>query len=137
MPGCAGWTDPVLWSRLSETPFDDVRLRIVDALTLRAEQPKLGTDRMELLWVTVLLGVHRGGRQKLKALKQVRDAIATDMQLTNQLLPVLASAVRSIRGPEARAALSSVVTLIAIRPELEPAVASALPELTLSPLAAA
>ena len=35
-PGSAGHSDPLLWFRLLETPFDDVRLKLVDALEQRA-----------------------------------------------------------------------------------------------------
>ncbi|MFZ2281008.1 MAG: hypothetical protein WAW39_24630, partial [Prosthecobacter sp.] len=52
-----------------------------------------------------------------------------------KLLPVLAATVRSIRGPEARAALAAVMSLLARRPELESAIAAALPELVLHPVA--
>jgi hypothetical protein len=35
-PGSAGHSDPLLWFRLLETPFDDVRLKLVDAVEQRA-----------------------------------------------------------------------------------------------------
>ena len=135
-PDSPGWKDPVLWSRISETPFDDLRLKMVDALTEREVQPRVHGDSLEHIWISVLLGVHRGGRQKLKAVKQIRDSIGKDPGIAEQLLPVLASAVRSIRGPEARAALSALLTLTAQKPELEPLIAKTLPELNLEAVAA-
>jgi hypothetical protein len=134
-PECAAWNDPVLWGRISETPFEDLRLRVVEALARR--HATLAPDALTALWISVLLGVHRGGRSKLKALVQVKEAILTDETHAPRLIPVLATAVRSIRGPEARAALSAVVSMIAERPALEPAVAAALPELNFTPLAPA
>jgi hypothetical protein len=92
----------------------------------------LQADSVEHIWISVLLGVHRGGRQKLKALQQIRDHLEQEPAKADQLLPVLAAAVRSIRGPEARAALSALLTLVARQPQLEPALASALPELNLN-----
>ena len=77
--------------------------------------------------------MNRGGRQKLRAVQQVAGAIAKQPEAHSTLLPVLATAVRSIRGPEARAALSAVLGLLAVQPELEKAVLAALPELDLHP----
>ncbi len=125
--------DPVLWSRLAETPFDDLRLRIVDHLALRADAatpgPGLGADQLAPVWCAVLLGVHRGGRQKLKAVRELADAIAREPGKAPSLLPVLAVAVRSVRGPEMRAGLAAVLGLVARRPELGAAVRERLPEL--------
>lgn len=127
--GSVGYNDPVLWSRLAETPFDELRLKFVDHLAERVEKPSLSTDQLAPIWCAVLLGVHRGGRQKLKAVRQVSDAIARQPDRAASLLPVLAVAVRSIRGPEMRAGLAAVMTLLARHPELEPQVRALLPEL--------
>jgi hypothetical protein len=128
-----GWADAALWSRMAETPYPDLRARMVDALTIRAEKPPVSAEDLAPVWTSVLLDVHRGGRQKLKALRQIADALAASPN--EKLLPVLVATVRSIRGPEARAALASVMALLARRPELENAVAAALPELKLHPQA--
>ncbi len=87
------------------------------------------------VWSSVLLGVHRGGRQKAKAAVQVAQAIARTPQQAEQLMPVLAVAVRSVRGPEMRAGLSAVVALVEARPELAPLVRQHLPELELESVA--
>ncbi|MBC8012398.1 MAG: hypothetical protein H7067_20135, partial [Burkholderiales bacterium] len=127
--GSAAYDDPVLWSRLAETPFDDLKLRLIDHLALRLETPALTADQLAPVWCAVLLGVHRGGRQKLKAVRELADAIAAAPETAAKLLPVLAVAVRSVRGPEMRAGLSAVMTLLARRPELAGAVRARLPEL--------
>ena len=124
------YADPVLWSRLAETPFEDLRLRIVDHLALRLEQPELSADQLAPVWCAVLLGVHRGGRQKLKAVRELADAIAREPEKAAGLLPVLVVAVRSVRGPEMRAGLAAVLGLVARRPELAAAVRERLPELS-------
>lgn len=126
------YDDPVLWARLAETPYDDMRLRLVEALEGRLRPARLGQEGSAVVWASVLLAVHRGGRQKLKAVRQMCDEIAAEPARAPELLPVMTVAVRSIRAPEMRAGLSAVLTLLERRPELGDAVAEALPELELS-----
>ncbi len=128
-PASAGYNDPVLWSRLAETPFDDLRLKLVDHLALRVQSPLLLMDDLAPVWCAVLLGVHRGGRQKLKAVRQIAEAIALNTERCAALLPVLTVAIRSVRGPEMRAGLAAVMSLLAVRPELAGVVRVSLPEL--------
>jgi hypothetical protein len=206
-PASPGWDDPVLWTRLLETPHEDLRLSLVDALERRAvpnartshahrpdsrtsdsrtsppgepggsgagsdqegsarpesgvrpniEDPRrspsapegrstapsvaasprglarLGPAALAPLWAAVLLGIHRGGRRKLAALRQVSDAVRSDPASADVLMPVLAAAIRSVRAPEARAGLAAIVSAVGERPELEAIVARALPELQLMP----
>ena len=192
-----GWDDPTLWTRLLETPHEDLRLRLVDLLERRAtasdprtstnsasraptREPKgsapgsdrtgdatsqppspapkganpgrspwapsrkrsggsgalapralhrLGPAALAPMWTAVLLGIHRGGRRKLAALRQISDAIRSDPASADVLMPVLAAAIRSVRSPEARAGLAAIVSAVAARPELEAVVARELPEL--------
>ena len=77
----------------------------------------------------MLLGVHRGGRQKIKATQQVARKLADDPAQAEKLLPVLVVAVRSVRGAEFRAGLAAVVAAVEARPELGPLVRQHLPEL--------
>jgi hypothetical protein len=130
--GSVGYNDAVLWSRLAETPFEDLRLKLVDLLALRVKTPELSADQLAPVWCAVLLGVHRGGRQKLKAVRDLAEAIAKTPEQAARLLPILAVAVRSIRGPEMRAGLAAVMTLLAKRPELADVVRARLPELQFS-----
>jgi hypothetical protein len=129
------WEDSVLWSRLAETPFDGLRLKLVDTLALRAALPGRHAGDLAPVWTAVLLGVHRGGRQKLKAVHQVAGAIASDESLADSLLPVLVVAVRSIREPERRAGLAAVVALATRSSAMEAAVKKSLPELNLFSMA--
>lgn len=129
-PECPGRDDPVLFCRLMETPFDDLRLRLVDLLQQRS-LPGEATPGLTHVWTSVLLGVARGGRQKLKAVHQIADAIIANPALADELLPVLAIAVRSVRKPEARAGLAAVVATITRNPRTAEAVARHLPELEL------
>ena len=74
-PSSPGYDDAALWSRLLETPYDDVRLRLVEELNKRTRETDgptaLKRQDLSMVWMTVLLGVHRGGRAKLKALRQI------------------------------------------------------------------
>jgi hypothetical protein len=129
-------SDPTLWSRLAETPHDDLRLRVVDFLQRQTKLPGADGNRIENIWRSVLLGVHRGGRQKAKAVRQISEAIVENPGRVENLLPVLAVAVRSVRGPEMRAGLAAVVTLAEGRPELAQAVRRHLPEIKFAEVAA-
>jgi hypothetical protein len=136
-PKSPGYDDAALWSRLLETPYDDVRIRLVEELHKRAHEvggpPALARHDLTSVWTTVLLGVHRGGRAKLKALRQISQAIASQPDRADELVPVLAVAIRSVRPPEARAGLSAILTAVAARPELEATLARYIPELRLAP----
>ncbi|CAA9433883.1 MAG: hypothetical protein AVDCRST_MAG64-3686 [uncultured Phycisphaerae bacterium] len=127
----AGWNDPALWSRLIETPHDDLRLFVLDALDRRQSLPGTGTAELAGLWSGVLLNIHRGGRKKLAALRQISQAVRDDPAAADRLVPVLAAAIRSVRAPEARAGLAAVVSAVEARPELESMVVRELPELVL------
>ena len=126
-----GLADAALWSRLAETPHDDIRLRVVDYLQCQAKLPGTDANKLENIWRSVLLGVHRGGRQKAKAVQQVAQAITENPSSVESLLPVLAVAVRSVRGPESRAGLAAVVSVIEAQPQLTESIRRFLPELKL------
>jgi hypothetical protein len=136
-PDSAGFGDASLWARLLETPYDDVRIRLVQQLSQRTQAkagpPALRRQDLSLIWSSVLLGIHRGGRAKLAALRQISQALANHPEQADQLLPVVAVAIRSVRLPEARTGLSAILSAVAIRPELESMLARAIPELRLLP----
>jgi hypothetical protein len=125
------YDDPALWSRLLESPFDDCRLRLVEVLRARTSLPGQKNGRLTVLWCGVLLNVHRGGRHKLLALRQVSDALVEDPGRAETLLPVLAVALRSVRAPEARAGLAALVHAADLRPDILPLVERYLPEVQL------
>ncbi|MBL8753147.1 MAG: hypothetical protein JNK15_07585 [Planctomycetes bacterium] len=121
--------DAGLWSRLLESPFDDVRLRLVHELASRSGAPPLHLRDLQPLWTGVLLNVHRGGRAKVQALHQLARAVAVEPADAAALLPVFAVAVRSVRGAEARIGLAALVQAVDRMPSLQPAVQAAFPEL--------
>ncbi len=127
----AAYWDPLLWHRLLETPFPDLRRGMVEALEDHPGGLPASPDDLGPLWISSLMDVHRGGRQKLRAIRQIADAIAEKPERGDNLLPLLAIAVRSIRGPERRAGLSAVITLVENHPDLTGMVSRFLPELVI------
>lgn len=117
LPGSALADDAQLWARLCETPYDDVRARMIAALEKRAKGPATARD-LAPVWAAVLLGVHRGGRAKLAAVRQLAAAMERDPARADALMPVLRVAARSIRRPEFRAGLAAIAGAVSRRPEL-------------------
>lgn len=125
---CPGRDDPVLFCRLLETPYHDLKLRVVDLLERRS-LPGEAAPGLTPIWTAVLVGIHRGGRQKLRASRQLAEALSREPSRADEVLPILAAAVRSVRRPESRAALSAVVGSLTVEPTLSEAVGRWLPEL--------
>jgi hypothetical protein len=129
--------DVTLWQRLLESPHDDVRLALAAELEARLSggpdplelSPALDPDRLRLLWASVLLNVRRGGRVKPGVIGQVARRLALRPEEAGQLLPLLTVALRSLRGPERRAALAAVVRLVEHHPDAAPLVRLSIPEL--------
>jgi hypothetical protein len=121
--------DATVWQRLIESPYDDVRETVLAELTRRAGAAD--PDSVRLLWVTVLLNVARGGRHKSGVIDQVVARLARHPDEADRLLPLLAVAVRSLRGPEFRAGLVGIVRLAEENAELAPAIRHKFPELQL------
>jgi hypothetical protein len=138
-PQSPGYNDPELWGRLLETPYDDVRIQLIGQLSHRVRSGSSLTNRQDFtgIWTAVLLGVHRGGRAKLQALRQVSAAMAEHPEQAEQLIPVLAIAIRSVRPPEVRAGLSAILSAVSAKPELEQALTQRIPELRLPPIGGA
>lgn len=132
-PQSPGWPDPILHARLLESPYDDIRLPLIDALQARSKLPGLALADLAPLWSGALLNIHRGGRHKLRALSQLTGAMAVNPTLAPTLLPLVAIALRSVRAPEMRHALAAIVRLLDDHPDLASAVQQHLPELVLSP----
>jgi len=126
-----------LWTKLVESPYDDVRISIVRHLEQFASidtalRVLLARAPLETVWATVLLNIHRGSRAKRLAASQVAEAIERDPARAPQLLPLLAVAARSIRAPEFRAGLAALVRTAVRKPEVAQAVAQSFPELKLA-----
>jgi hypothetical protein len=119
--------DPAIWHRLIESPYDDIRGPLIEALAQRADGAD--ADTVRLLWATVLLNVVRGGRHKPGVVARVVARILTKPEEAEQLLPLLAVAVRSLRGPEFRTGLAGVVAMVEHKPDLLPVVRQRFPEL--------
>jgi hypothetical protein len=124
----AGYNDPALWARLLETPYEDVRLTLVKVLELRKKIPGASADVLVPVWASVLLGIQRGGRQKISALHQISRALVEHADDAEKLLPIMAVAIRSVRPAEARVGLAAVVQTIEANPAITEKVLAALPE---------
>jgi hypothetical protein len=145
----AGWSwflaeprvrgDVEAWRRLMESPYDDVRLGLVAELEARTadgddpaiERGNLDAERLRTLWASVLLNVERGYRAKPLVVRQLlRRAQARPDDLP-RLLPLLAVALRSVRGPEFRSGLAAVVRVADRDASARALVEQAFPELQL------
>ncbi len=128
-----------IWQRLFESPYDDVRLRLVAHLEERFGKktvalPKnvaLAPDLVRLLWATVLLNIHRGNRHKPMVVRQMARRLADCPDDAPLLLPLFKVALRSLRGPEWRAGLAGIVQLVQRRPDLASLVEKEISELQL------
>ena len=118
----------LLWAALSESPYDDVRAFLVRHLKER--ESTFAPDTLRHVWVTILLGVHRGGKSKRAALRQIAERVARRPADASALLPLLGLALRSVRPPERRAALAAVARAAFLEPALRAAIARDLPELS-------
>jgi len=129
--------DVALWQRLMESPYDDVRLALVADLEGRLAGHDLGgmsplaldPERLRLLWASVLLNIHRGGRAKPMVVRQLLRRLDARPRDLGEVLPILAVALRSVRGPEWRAGLTALVQLVDRQPDAAPIVHAAFPEL--------
>ena len=133
--------DITSWQQLLESPYDDVRFRLlgvlerqnaVDRESFLIKPDRLDAQLLRSLWAGVLLNIHRGGRQKPRVVGDIVDRLSRHPEEAGQLLPLLAVALRSVRSVEWRSGLSGVVTLVQEHPELESAVQQSFPELALN-----
>lgn len=144
-----GWTwlqnesrardDVEVWRKLLESPYDDVRLRLVSELETRVEKTKyvgeklpLDPEMVRFLWASVLLNIHRGGKTKPVVVNQLLRRLERHSAEASHLLPILGTALRSVRGPEWRAGLAGVVQAVERNPEIGPLVEKSFPELRLT-----
>jgi hypothetical protein len=123
----------LVWQRLLETPYDNVRLRLIGMLEDQAKEPdglsKYSPERVRFLWATVLLNVTRGSRAKPFVVRQIIDRLSANPDEAGELLPMIAVALRSVRGPEFRAGLAGVASFVERNPTRKPLVEAVFPEL--------
>lgn len=125
--------DVPVWQRLLESPYDNIRLRLVAMLEERAKE-RTGLDRyspehVRFLWASVLLNIHRGGRAKPFVVRQVMERLGAHPDEAADLLPIVAVALRSVRGPEFRVGLAGVAGFVEQNPTRRELVERTFPEL--------
>ncbi|MDA7980824.1 MAG: hypothetical protein MPJ50_18875 [Pirellulales bacterium] len=102
--------DPLFWSRVLETPYDDLRLQLVSILDARVPSPETQNVHRDA-WRQVLVSIHRGSRLKLFVIEQLRTAIVSAKQVAEADLQALVLLARSPRTSERRHAVSCIVQL--------------------------
>lgn len=118
-----------LWAALSESPYDEVRARFVGHLA--RWEGTLDPESLHRVWATSLLAIHRGGRAKLRVVRQIAERVVRRPDEADALLPLLGIALRSVRVPERRAGLAALAQAAFQEPRLREALARRLPELRL------
>lgn len=124
--------DTGVWQRLLESPYDNIRLRMISILEARAmgvDPGRFSPETVRGLWASALLNVHRGSRAKPVVVRQVMARLETHPGEGGELLPIIGVVLRSIRGPEFRAALAGLAAYLERNPERRPLVEAVFPEL--------
>ncbi len=125
--------DVTVWQRLLESPYDNIRLRLIGMLEERAKErdglAKFSPESVRVLWATVLLNVSRGSRAKPFVVRQIMDRLTANPDESGELLPIIAVALRSVRGPEFRAGLAGITMFVEKNPTRKPLVEVVFPEL--------
>lgn len=125
----------LVWSRLLESPYDNIRLRLVAMLEDRMREggrEGLSPGLVKFLWASVLLNIHRGGRAKPFVVRQIIDRLSAKPDEADELLPMVAVALRSVRGPEFRAGLAGIASFAAKYPQHRGLIEARFPELSLA-----
>lgn len=121
-----------VWRQLLESPYDEVRGQLIAHLETQAAagwREQLDPVGLRTVWASVLLNVARGGKAKPTVLRQLLARLRTQPAEANVLVPVIAVAVRSLRGPEFRAGLVTIVQLLEEQPSVADVVREVFPEL--------
>lgn len=126
----------IVWQRLLESPYDNVRLRLVAMLEDRAKErdglEAFSPALVRFLWASVLLNVQRGGRAKPFVVRQIMDRLGRKPGEAGDLLPIVAAALRSVRGPEFRAGLAGLAGFVTRYPQHRGLIEQGFPELQLA-----
>jgi hypothetical protein len=122
--------DPLVWSALAESPFDDVRNFFAHHVQHRAAA--LPADTLARMWAHTLLTTWGNGRTKRRVLLDVVERAVTHDDERGSLLSLLSIALRSVRTGERTAALTALVRGAHVSTSLRDAIAVHFPELTLA-----
>lgn len=129
----AKW-DPILWLRLLETPYPDLRAMIIKEMERAGGiGPQILTPQnMERVWIETLMDIKRGAKRRPSILRKMADEIKTDRDKADRFLPLILFSARSTRAPEKRVGLSALVSLAESDPEIADKIMAIAPELRLN-----
>ncbi|MBA4188798.1 MAG: hypothetical protein C0467_12435 [Planctomycetaceae bacterium] len=128
--------DVGVWQRMLESPYDNIRLRLIGILEEQAKErtglARFSPENVRFLWATVLLNITRGSKAKPFVVRQIMERVVTHPDEASELLPIIAVALRSSRGPEFRAGLAGVAAFVERNPARKGLVEAVFPELSWS-----
>lgn len=119
-----------LWLALTESPYTDVRAEVIAHATRWRDTAPAQTRRH--IWASALLAVHTGNRIKPETTQHIVARLHSHPDEADDLLPLLAVALRSVRARERATALTAIVELAQQQPALAPMLKSHFAEVTLS-----
>ncbi|MBI5537634.1 MAG: hypothetical protein HY898_33230 [Deltaproteobacteria bacterium] len=118
-----------LWFAIAESPYDDVRGVLVQHE--RSWQKEAWPETLRWVWSSVLVSIHRGGRLKQRALRQISQRVVEHPAEAESLLPALGVCLRSVRAPERVAALATLTRAAAESDAMRAVFAKHLPEVVI------
>jgi hypothetical protein len=119
---------------LAESPWPEVRafgVATAKAWLDREPSASAGEARQHLFGSTVL-AVHRGSKEKRRAVRTIADRAASNDTNATELLHLVSLVARSVRAAERSAAIAALARAIAKEPSLAARVAELLPEVRFS-----
>lgn len=121
---------PALWFALTESPYDDVRAAVLAHATRWHATATPAT--LQWVWSAAILAVHRGSKTKAGVPRAIADRVVAHPDEADQLLPMLALALHSVRAPERAAALTALARALHRDPALAARARVHLPTLSVS-----
>jgi len=121
---------PALWFALTESPYDDVRAAVLAHATRWHATATPAT--LQWVWSAAILAVHRGSKTKAGVPRAIADRVVAHPDEAEQLLPMLALALHSVRAPERAAALTALARALHRDPALAARARVHLPTLSVS-----
>jgi hypothetical protein len=119
---------------LAESPWPEVRaFGVATARSwLDRGPPEGASSARQHLFGTAVLAVHRGSKERRRAVRTITERAASKDAAAAELLHLVSLVARSVRAAERATALAALARAIAKDPSLAPRVAELLPEVRFS-----